>query len=278
MPLKARRPVGLLPVRLVQPATPVLPCRAVSTKPVYVTSDAHLGAVSPEGERAFLAWLEHAGSAASRIVINGDLFDFWFEYRSAIPRGYTRALGALARIVDDGVPVLLMGGNHDWWGGSYLRDEVGVDFHQEPVVVDLAGHRTYLAHGDGLGRGDLGYRLLRWMLRSRVTRTAFRWLHPDVGAWIARSVSVTPASAPPERSGEPSEAERARARILGDWARTKLRSEPDLDLVLLGHAHVPEVDEVDAGRFYVNTGDWIHHRSYAVLEPDTPPRLERWSP
>lgn len=246
----------------------------MSTKPIYVTSDAHLGAVSPRAERAFLAWLEHAGEAASRIVINGDLFDFWFEYRSAVPRGYTRALGALARIVDAGTPVLFMGGNHDWWGGTYLREEVGVDFRQEPVVVDLAGHRTFLAHGDGLGRGDLGYRILRWFLRGRLTRTAFRWLHPDLGAWIARAVSAT------DHRGDsrPSDAELQRARLLEDWALAKLRADASLDLVLLGHAHVPEIREPEDGRFYVNTGDWIHHRSYAVLEPGLPPRLERWEP
>ena len=245
----------------------------MSTKPVYLTSDVHLGAVDRSREEAFVAWLEHAAAAASRIVINGDLFDFWFEYRSTIPRGHTRVLGALARIVDSGVPVVLMGGNHDWWGGSYLRDEVGVEFHRDPVLLDLAGHRTFLAHGDGLGRGDLGYRLLRLLLRSRPTRWAFRWLHPDVGAWLARRVSDTE-----NRGEEPSPSERARARALREWAAAKLREDPELDLVVLGHVHLPVLEEVEEGRFYLNAGDWVHHRSYAVLEPGRRPRLESWEP
>lgn len=238
---------------------------------MYLTSDAHLGAVPAEREKAFIAWLEHAGAAASCIVINGDLFDFWFEYRSSIPRGHTRVLGALARLVDAGVPVLLMGGNHDWWGGSYLREEVGITFFQEPLVLDLAGHRTFLAHGDGLGRGDLGYRLLRLVLRGRLTRWAFRCLHPDVGAWVAEKVSGTKH---PERG--PGKAEERRSRILRAWARQKLEHEPDLDLLVLGHTHVPLLEEVEEGRYYLNAGDWIHHCSYAILPPGAPPRIERW--
>lgn len=243
----------------------------MSKKPVYLTSDAHLGALPPEREEAFLAWLEHAGSRASRIVINGDLFDFWFEYGSVVPRGFTRVLGTLRAIVDAGVPVLLMGGNHDWWGGSYLRDEIGLAFHQDPIRLDLAGHRTFLAHGDGLGRGDLGYRLLRLVLRGRLTRWAFRWLHPDVGAWVARKVSMTE-----HREEGPSNADEARSRILHEWAVEKLRAEPDLDLVVLGHTHLPVLDEVEDGRYYLNAGDWLHHATYAVLDEGSPPRLESW--
>ena len=248
-----------------------LPSRTVSKNPVYLTSDAHLGALPPDREEAFLSWLEHAGDVASRIVINGDLFDFWFEYGSVIPRGFTRVLGILRSIVDSGVPVLLMGGNHDWWGGSYLRDEVGIEFHQDPLVLDLAGRRTFLAHGDGLGRGDLGYRFLRLVLRGRLTRWAFRWLHPDVGAWVARTVSMTE-----HREGGPSQADKARSDILHQWAREKLEKEPSLELVVLGHTHVPILDEVGEGRFYLNAGDWLHHRSYAVLEEGEPPRLKSW--
>lgn len=238
--------------------------------PIYVASDAHLGAISTDRTASFIRWLEHAGARASEIVINGDLFDFWFEYRHAIPRGHTRVLGALASIVDAGIPVRLVGGNHDWWGGSFLEDEIGLAFHRDPVRIELAGYRTYLAHGDGLGRGDLGYRLLRKVLRGRLTRWGFRWLHPDVGAGVARLVSET---AP---GSEPGPRERGRATILEEWAVEKLRTEPDLDLVVLGHTHVPRLLEVGDGRWYINSGDWIYHRSYVVLDPSVPPRLVEW--
>jgi len=238
-------------------------------RPVYLSGDVHLGAVSPEREHSFLRWLEHAGERADQVILNGDLFDFWFEYRSVIPRGHTRVLGALAALVDGGVPVTLMGGNHDWWGGSYLEQEVGVTFLRGPTRLTLGGRKVFLAHGDGLGRGDLGYRALKLMLRSGLTRWAFRWIHPDLGAGVARRVSKTE-----ERGLTRDEKERSAA--LAAWGVAKLKAEPDLDLVVLGHTHIPILDEVEPGRWYVNAGDWVVHHSYLVLEPGAPPRLAEW--
>jgi UDP-2,3-diacylglucosamine hydrolase len=240
-------------------------------RPVFIISDVHLGAVPRATELALCQWLEHAGDAASRVVINGDLFDFWFEYGTVIPRGHTRVLGALARLVDGGVPVDFMGGNHDWWADSYLSNEIGLTIHREPVILELAGQRVLLAHGDGLGAGDLGYRMLRLVLRGRATRWAFRWLHPDLGARVARWVSRTEV-----RGGEPDERELARGRFLRDWAVTRLEGSSDVDHVLLGHSHLPERIEVAPGRFYVNGGDWVRHRTYVVLAPGQAPVLEEW--
>jgi len=243
----------------------------MDSRPAYVTSDVHLGAVSPSTEQAFHAWLRWAASRASTIVINGDLFDFWFEYRSVIPRGYTRTLGLLAEVVDSGVPVHLLGGNHDWWGGSYLEDEVGVHFHRTPVRLELAGHRCLVAHGDGMGRGDLGYRILRAFLRGRVTRTLFRWIHPDVGAGLARRVSRTEV----RRASLPRE-ESPRERELLRWARERLMEDKELDVVLVGHTHSPARVEIAPGRFYLNSGDWLHHASFAVLPPGENAYLAHW--
>lgn len=240
--------------------------------PVYLASDAHLGAGPPEMAAAFHDWLEFAAERAGLLFINGDLFDFWFEYRTVIPRGHTRTLGLLARIVDAGIPVHLMGGNHDWWGGRYLTEEVGVTFHRDPTRMRLAGHRCLVAHGDGLGRGDLSYRILRAVLRGRLTRWAFRWLHPDVGAAVARLVSRTEL-----RFGEPDPKAERRSRALEGWARNLLEEDDGLDVVILGHTHIPKRVEVAPGRFYLNAGDWLHHGTYVVLEEGRPPILERWS-
>jgi len=239
--------------------------------PIYLASDVHLGVAPTETERAFRAWLEHCGSRASRVILNGDLFDFWFEYGSVVPRGHTRILGILASLVDSGVPVVLMGGNHDWWGGDFLTQEIGVEFLREPTVLNLHGRRTLLAHGDGLGAGDLGYRALRMVLRGSLTRFAFRWLHPDLGARVARKVSRTGNH--PEG---PSEKQIARSRFLAQWARKELETSPELDLVALGHTHVPLLEEVFPGRYYLNSGDWILNQSYAVLPVGGPPRLLDW--
>ena len=243
----------------------------MSERPIHFASDIHLGAVPPETERAFVRWLMFTADRASELILNGDLFDFWFEYGSVIPGGHTRTLGALAELVDGGLPVTLMGGNHDWWGGKFLTDEIGLSFQAGPVVRDLAGLRTFIAHGDGLGRGDLSYRILQAGLRSRSARWLFRWLHPDWGTALASLVSQTEA-----RAAGPSTAEQARAKVLYEWAVEKLAAEGDLDLIVLGHAHIPLVHEAGPSRFYVNLGDWIRHRSYLVLRKDERPSLETW--
>ena len=243
----------------------------MSEKPLHVASDIHLGVVPPETEQAFLRWLAHTAENASALILNGDLFDFWFEYPSVIPRGHTRVLGALAGLVDRGLPVTVMGGNHDWWGGSFLTDEIGVTFLQDPVLTDLQGFRTFLAHGDGLGRGDLGYRILRAVVRGPFTRWSFRWLHPDLGTALGARVSRTEY-----REGGPSEAEKGRSRALREWAVEELRRDPTLDLIVCGHTHIPLLEEVEPGRYYVNAGDWLSHRSYLVLREGHPPTLRTW--
>ena len=243
----------------------------MAEKPIYFASDVHLGAVAPETERAFVRWLMYTADHASELILNGDLFDFWFEYASVIPGGHTRTLGALAELVDGGLPVTLMGGNHDWWGGTFLTDDVGLTFRTEPVVRNLAGFKTFIAHGDGLGRGDLPYRMLQGGLQSRAARWLFRWLHPDLGAALASRVSRTAA-----RAADPTGAEQARSKVLYDWALEELEAKSDLDLIVLGHAHIPILHEAGPGRFYVNLGDWIKHRSYLVLSEGQRPSLETW--
>jgi UDP-2,3-diacylglucosamine hydrolase len=244
----------------------------MSEKPVYLASDVHLGAAPPEKAAAFLAWLAHTAGVASQVVINGDLFDFWFEYRRGVPRGHERVLSILSELVDGGTPVTLMGGNHDWWGGRFLREEVGVEFLQDPVVRTYAGLTTFLAHGDGLGRGDLGYRVLRLLLRGRTTRFAFGLLGPDLGGRVAGRVSKTR-----ERWGEATLDDRARAAALASWAEAKLASCPELDLVVLGHTHIPCLDEPAPGKWYLNAGDWVVHATYAVLAEGAPPALLTWA-
>ena len=138
----------------------------MSEKPILLASDVHLGIVLDATATAFERWLIHAGQTASQVILNGDIFDFWFEFRSGIPRGHTRVLALMGDLVRGGVPVSFMGGNHDWWGGSYLSDELGLTLYRDPVVLDLNGWRTFMAHGDGLGRGDWKYRLLKAVLRS----------------------------------------------------------------------------------------------------------------
>lgn len=241
------------------------------SKPDYITSDVHLGAVPERTERAFLRFLEHVGSAAGRLLIPGDLFDFWFEYGEVIPGRHFRVLAALRDLVEAGVPVTLLGGNHDAWGGRFLEEQVGVSFHADRVRTDIAGRPALIAHGDGLGRGDLRYRALKAVLRSRPTVWAFRALHPELGLRIARKVSTTEAKA------EDDPATKGRARFIEEWARDALAADPSLGWVVCGHAHLPAVVEVEPGRHYLNAGDWITHSTYITVDAEGTPTLRRWA-
>ena len=240
-------------------------------RPAYIASDVHLGAVPDATERAFVAFLREVGERGSSLLIAGDLFDFWFEYGPVVPGRHFRVLAAIADLVDAGIPVAFAGGNHDAWGGAFLRDEVGIDFRSDPFTMEIAGRRALVAHGDGVGRGDLKYRALKAMLRGRLTIAAFRALHPELGMRIARRVSSTEAKGHGEDA-----AARGRAEYIRAWALERLAAEPALDLVVCGHAHMPEIEVTGDGRWYVNAGDWIHHFSYVVLAPGAPPELRTW--
>ncbi|HEY0155607.1 MAG TPA: UDP-2,3-diacylglucosamine diphosphatase [Longimicrobium sp.] len=232
----------------------------MQSKPAYIVSDIHLGAVPRETERAFRRFLDHAAEHAGSLLINGDLFDFWFEYKSVILREHFRVVAKLADVVEAGVPVSFVGGNHDAWAGSFLRDEVGVKLLDGPVEMELGGRRALVAHGDGVGRGDYKYRALRKVIRHPASIAAFRRLHPDTGRRIAGLASSTEHKAD---SGD--QAAKGRAAFIRGWAEEQLARMPHVGLVVAGHAHVPEVVQVAPGRFYANSGDWIRSYTYLVL-------------
>jgi UDP-2,3-diacylglucosamine hydrolase len=243
----------------------------MSEKPVYVVSDTHLGAVPRETERAFRGFLDHVATHAQSLLINGDLFDFWFEYRHVILREHFRVVAALADVVDAGVKVWFVGGNHDAWAGSFLRDEVGVELLGGPVELTLGGRRALVAHGDGVGSGDLKYRALKAVIRHPVSIGAFRVLHPDLGRRIANLASSTEHKVTSDATSS------GRAAYIRRWAEERLRADPSLQLVLAGHAHLASVDEVEPGRFYVNSGDWLGSFDYVVVPPGSgPPELRDW--
>jgi len=238
--------------------------------PTLVASDAHLGATSGAAGGAFLAFLEAVPDLTDDLVLNGDVFDFWFEYRSVVRRDAFPALRRLAGLRDAGVRVRLVGGNHDAWTGSFLGEELGIELIDGPVVTEVGGRRTYLAHGDGLAGGDLGYRFLKTVTRSRPARTLFGWLHPDLADRLVRRVSRTPQDDAAARAREES-----RARLLSDHARALLEEDPSLELVVFGHSHRPELAEMAPGRHYLNPGDWIRHFTYGEVSREGI-ALRRW--
>jgi UDP-2,3-diacylglucosamine hydrolase len=237
----------------------------------YIVSDTHLGAVPAATERDFVRFLEHAGANAAKLVINGDLFDFWFEWGPVVPAQHYRVLAALSHVVDAGVPVTLIGGNHDAWGGRFLSDEVGLQLHDGILRTTIGGRNALVAHGDGLGKGDLKYRALKSVLRSRAAIWGFRALHPELGMKLARRVSSTHGKAGHDTSSA------SRAAFLEHWARERFTEDAALRLIFCGHSHLPVVIEMDAGRYYVNSGDWINHRSYVIVAADGAPQLQSWT-
>ena len=237
----------------------------------YIVSDVHLGAVPDATERRLVQFLEHAGAEAASLLIAGDLFDFWFEYGEVIPGRHFRALAAIAKLVDAGIPVIMAGGNHDAWGGRFLREYVGMVFHTEPFRMKLGGAEALVAHGDGLGKGDFKYRALKTVLRSRLAVTGFRVLHPELGLRLAKAVSSTH-----EKSDEDLAAA-GRASFLEGWAREQLAQDRGLQVVVCGHSHLPVLLEVEPGRYYLNSGDWISHYTYMTVRDGTP-RMHTWPP
>ena len=216
--------------------------------PCYIVSDAHLGVASPEIERSFVSFLRGLAGEASSLIINGDLFDFWFEWKTVIPRHSFRALAALAELKDAGVDILWVAGNHDCWGGEILREDVGVTYVVGPWEGAIAGWRVRIEHGDGLrDREDRGYRMIRPIMRHPLAIKAFRMLHPDTASRLAQG------------SSNASRTYRARdeGRGLRAYAEQQLAAAKDLDLLVYGHSHVAALERMEAGGIFGNAGSWL---------------------
>jgi UDP-2,3-diacylglucosamine hydrolase len=235
-------------------------------KKIYFLSDFHLGvpdaAASLVREKRIVAFLEHASKDAAEILLLGDLFDFWFEYRSAVPRGHVRLLGKIAELTDRGIPVHLFIGNHDMWIFDYLPEETGVVLHREPVVREWNGKRFLIGHGDGLGPGDHGYKFIKKVFRNPACQWLFARLHPNLGIGMANFWSGRSRKVNREKDhvwlGEDRE-------WLVQYSRERLAKEK-FDYLVFGHRHLPVDLEVVPGSRYINLGDWISWFTYAVFD------------
>ncbi len=226
--------------------------------PCYVFSDTHLGAAPRDVDRQVLAFLKYLPGHAGSVAINGDLFEFWFEWRSVIPRPSFRVLAALADLVEQGIPVLWVAGNHDCWGGDVLRQDVGVDYHVGPWSGTLGGWKTRIEHGDGLRDvEDRKYRRLRTVLRHPASIWAFRHLlHPDFGSRIAAGSSHASRTYQARDGG----------RGLRAVAMDRLASEPSVELLIFGHSHVAALERSPQGSVYANAGSWMSNPTYLRVE------------
>lgn len=228
--------------------------------PCYVLSDAHLGFAKPEVERAIIGFLRHVAKNAGSLVINGDLFEFWFEWKTVLPRRGFRTVAALADVVDAGVPVTMIAGNHDCWGGEILREDAGIDYRFGPWVTDVAGWRTHVEHGDGLRPvEDKRYRLLRRVLRNSLAIRSFRWVHPDLATPLASHSSQASRDYSARDGG----------RGLRDAAVRVADADTSLDLVIFGHSHVATLQRISRGVGYGNPGSWLDAPTFLRIAEDS---------
>lgn len=240
---------------------------------IYFVSDFHLGIpdhdTSLEREKLLVQWLDRAWKDASEIFLMGDIFDFWFEYKNVVPKGYVRFLGKLAEITDSGLPVHVFRGNHDLWAFDYLEKEVGVKLYRKPVIREIDGKIFYLAHGDGLGPGDRSYKFLKKVFEFRPNQFLFRWLHPDLGAAMGNYFSKRSRLAKMNYATSQDDRFQHDKEILFQYAKNKAVQHPEVDFFVFGHRHIPLVMPVTDKANLVVLGDWLSHFSYGVFENGT---------
>jgi len=239
-------------------------------KNIYFVSDFHLGipdhSSSLEREKLLVKWLETFSRDAAEIFLMGDVFDFWFEYKTVVPKGFVRLMGKLAEITDAGIPVHLFRGNHDLWAFNYLEKEIGIKLHRKPVIREIMGKTFYLAHGDGMGPGDRSYKFLKAIFEFRPNQLLFSWLHPDVGAWMGNYFSRRSRLSKMSRAGREEASFDKDKEMLFNHARKMADTFPNVDYFVFGHRHMPIITEINAKAKLIILGDWISHFSFGVFE------------
>lgn len=240
----------------------------MSKKHIYFASDVHLGFPSiekgRERELLFAKWLDSIKDKANEIYLVGDIFDFWYEYKSVVPRGFVRVLGKIAEITDSGIPVHFFTGNHDIWVFDYLSKETGIIIHRKPLEISLLGKDFYIAHGDGLGPGDKAYKLLKKIFENKILQWLFSRLHPNFAFWIAHSWSNKSRYAKgiiPENFNEEKELSYLHAK--------QVLEQKHFDYFVFGHRHLLINKDLNKKSKYILLGDWLHNFSYGVFDGET---------
>jgi UDP-2,3-diacylglucosamine hydrolase len=238
----------------------------VKSKNIYFLSDFHLGApnteVSLAREKKIVQFLTDIEDKASEIFFLGDIFDFWFEYKTVVPEGYTRLLGKIAYLADKGIAMHVFVGNHDMWMKNYFTKEFGIPVYYEPTIFERFGKQLFIGHGDGLGPGDKGYKRMKKVFRNPFCQWLFGVLHPSLGIGIANYFSKKSRAATGSSDeiflGEDKE-------WLVAYCKRKL-SLQHYDYFLFGHRHLPLDINLTNNSRYINTGDWIKYYSYVVMD------------
>ena len=235
-------------------------------KKIYFASDQHFGAPTTEKskirEQKFVNWLNEIKEDAEIIFLLGDLFDFWFEYKKAVPKGFVRVLGKLAELKDSGIQIYFFVGNHDLWMRDYFETELNIPVYFKPKEFTFNNKTFLIGHGDGLGPGDKGYKRMKKVFTNPFSKWLYRWLHPDIGLSLAQYLSVKNKLI----SGDDD------VKFLGEenewlvlYCKKKL-TEKHYDFFIFGHRHLPLEIPISNNSKYINTGDWVSYFTYAVFE------------
>ena len=237
-----------------------------TNKNIYFASDFHLGAPnyqeSFKRELRIIKWLDEIKTTASEIYLVGDIFDFWFEYKTVVPKGFARLQGKIAEITDSGIPVHIFTGNHDMWIFDYLPKELGVSLHRKPIVREYNTKKLFIGHGDGLGTGDIQYKMLKGFFASKICQWIFARIHPNLGLGIANAWSrksrKTNLAYDEIFLGNDKE-------LLVQYCKDYLKKE-HIDYFIFGHRHLPLEIKLKENSTYINLGEWIKQNTYAVFD------------
>lgn len=239
-----------------------------SNKKIYFASDQHFGAPTAElsfpREQKFVAWLDEIKVDAEALFLLGDLFDFWFEYKTVVPKGFVRVLGKLAEIRDSGIPIYFFVGNHDLWMSDYFKKELNIPVYLDNQEFTFNNKTFLIGHGDGKGPGDKGYKRMKRVFTNPFSKALFRWIHPDIGVKLGQYLSVKNKLI----SGDED------VKFLGEenewlvlYAKRKLESK-HYNYLVFGHRHLPMKITLGENSEYVNLGDWISYFTYGVFDGD----------
>jgi UDP-2,3-diacylglucosamine hydrolase len=244
-------------------------------KKIYFISDFHLGAPNYESslirEKKVVAFLDSIKNDAEEIFILGDMFDFWYEYKNVVPKGFVRLLGKLAALTDAGITIHFFVGNHDMWMSDYFENELNISVYHQPKIFERFGRKLFIGHGDGLGPADKGYKFLKKIFRNKICQSLFGFLHPYLGINIANYFSKKSR----QKTGRSDEIFLGNENEwLVQYCQKKLQ-ENHFDYFVFGHRHLPLYIELSNNSIYINLGDWITHFTYAVLDAENF-ELNKW--